>query len=495
MQGNQKTLESFDEKHRTESEGYRAEAISIDAAQSMEEVTYDGLIEKVVDDDNIDTALRRVVGNRGAPGVDGMTVHELESWLKTNREELKQRIRSDGYIPTPVRRKEIPKPNGGIRKLGIPTARDRLVQQMVYQVLEPIYDPTFSESSYGFRPGRSAQDAVMKVGDYYDQGYIWAVGLDLEKFFDTLNQRFLMNILRERIGDKVLIRLIKRFLRAGVVLPNGLTEATLEGSPQGGPLSPLLSNIYLDKFDKELESRGLRFCRYADDSLILVRTERAATRVCESATRFLEEDLHLKVNREKTEIGSPKYLKFLGFRLYSAKDGAGFAPHPTAIAKFRKNVRQITKRHRSVSLESMLKELGQYMRGWIGYFGLATGRNLIQSLDEWVRRRVRQFIIKQWKNGRTRYRETYKLCPPERIIPQTGTPDISWLMLCGQMARTKSYWKASKLRGANIGMSNKWLARQGMFFLSDDWEKVKERCFNRRVPNGMHGGVRGRTAK
>ena len=266
MQRSQKTMDSFLKRDRTESEGLEG-ATSIYVAQSVEGSTYDDLIPMVIDDDNIEEALRRVVGNGGAPGVDGMTVHELEPWIQTNKGELKSLIAEGRYIPTPVRRKEIPKPNGGVRKLGIPTAKDRLVQQMIAQVLTPIYDPTFSESSYGFRPRRSAQDAILKVKEYYDEGYTFGVGLDLEKFFDNLNQRYLMNILRERIKDKTLIQLIKRFLRAGVVLPDGIVEATEMGSPQGGPLSPLLSNIYLDGLDKELESRGLRFCRYADDSL------------------------------------------------------------------------------------------------------------------------------------------------------------------------------------------------------------------------------------
>ena len=493
MQGNQKTLESFAEKDRAEPEGYREEAVSIPVAQSVEEVTYGNLIDAVLEDDNIDRALKKVVGNRGSPGIDGMSVDELESWLETNRRNLKDAIRSGEYVPTPVRRKEIPKPNGGVRNLGIPTAKDRLVQQMIAQVLEPIYDPTFSESSYGFRPGRSAQDAVMKVGEYYEQGYSVAVGLDLEKFFDTLNQRYLMNILRERIKDKVLIQLIKRFLRAGAVMPDGITQATPKGSPQGGPLSPLLSNIYLDKFDKELESRSLHFCRYADDSLILVKSRRSAERVCQTVTRYLEGELLLKVNREKTEIGSPKELKFLGFKLSRRKDGVGFIPHQSSIAKFKKRVREMTKRNRSVSLGRMLAELGSYMKGWMGYFGMTTSGRLLEDLDGWVRRRVRQYIFKQWKRPYTRFTNLYNLCPPYMAILQTGEPSKDWERYCWNAAMMESYWKAAGSTTVERALSNSWLSERGMYFLSDDWKRTKERCFNRRVGAPTHGGVRGRT--
>ena len=262
-----------------------------------------------------------------------MSVYELGPWLKNNREEFKDMLQSGRYIPTPVRRKEIPKDNGGVRNLGIPTVRDRLVQQMIAQVLEPIYDPTFSESSFGFRPNRSAIDAVEQERRYYEEGYVMAVGIDLEKFFDTLQHDFLMNILRERIKDKTLILTIKRFIRAGVAMPDGIVKSSFEGAPQGGPLSPILSNIYLDKLDKELEARGLRFCRYADDSLIMVRSRRAAERVCETVTRFIEKDLKLKVNREKTEIDSPRNLKFLGFKLTRVKTGVGITIHRKSLVR------------------------------------------------------------------------------------------------------------------------------------------------------------------
>lgn len=319
MQRRQKTLESFIGGGGAEHRNTAGQASSMQSAQSEEGVTYDDLIDAVLDDENIGRALERVVANKGAPGADGMSVQELAVWLQSNIESLKSEIRDGKYIPTPVRRKEIPKPNGGVRNLGIPTAKDRLVQQMVAQVLEPIYEPTFSDHSYGFRPGRSAQDAILEAKEYYEEGFVIVVDLDLEKFFDNLNQRLLMNLLREKVRDRVVLRLVKRFLRAGVVMPDGLVQASMKGSPQGGPLSPLLSNIYLDRFDRLLESRGHRFCRYADDCVIFVRSERAGVRVRDSCTRYLEEELLLRVNREKTHVGSPADYPFLGFNIVDSR--------------------------------------------------------------------------------------------------------------------------------------------------------------------------------
>lgn len=417
MQREQKTMDSLDGGNRAEPEGNHAEAPSISSTQCGEEVTYDNLIDAVVDVGNIKDALRRVVGNRGAPGVDGMSVHELVEWLPANTEALINEIRDGKYIPTPVRRKEIPKPNGGVRNLGIPTVKDRLVQQMVAQVLEPIYDPTFSESSFGFRPGRSAQDAILQAKEFYDSGLTTVVDLDLEKFFDNLNQDFLMNILRVRIKDKTLITLIKRFLRAGVTLPDGLTQATTKGSPQGGPLSPLLSNIYLDRFDRELEKRGHHFCRYADDCVIYVKTPRAGERVCESVTKYLEKDLKLKVNREKTHVGSPTIYPFLGFVLTRKRVEAGIKPHPSKVKAFKKRVREITKRNRGRQFEAILDELNRYVRGWFNYYGLTTNARLLIVLDAWIRRRLRQYIIRQWKQKYTIVRNLKHLCPPARQCP------------------------------------------------------------------------------
>ncbi len=471
VQRSQKTIDSYLEENRTESEDTEG-ATSMHVAQSAEESTYDDLISRVIDDGNIEEALKRVVGNRGAPGVDGMTVQELESWVHTNKDELKTLIEEGRYLPVPVRRKEIPKPSGGVRKLGIPTARDRLVQQMVAQVLMPIYDPTFSESSYGFRPGRSAQDAVLKVKEYCEEGYTFGVGLDLEKFFDTLNQRHLMNILRERIRDRTLIQLIKRFLRAGVVLPNGITEATEAGSPQGGPLSPLLSNIYLDALDKELETRGLRFCRYADDSLILVKSPRAAERVCSTVTRFLEDELLLKVNKGKTEVGPVAGMRFLGFRLTRHKERTYIGPHPESVRKFRKKVRGITKRNRGIGLPRLIQELRTYIRGWIGYFGISDGKSLFEDLDGWMRRRLRQYVFKQWKGSRTRVKNLVRLSPAYKKANWANAVESTWMREIRRVSSNRSYWKASKYLIMNRILTVQWMREQGMVFLSDLWKNA-----------------------
>lgn len=466
----QKTLDSFPQKDRAEPEGYGAEAPNMCTTESVGGGPYHDLMKAVIDDDNIDMALKRVVGNRGAPGVDGMTVFELEPWLKNNREEFKDMLESGRYVPTPVRRKEIPKDNGGVRKLGIPTVRDRLVQQMVAQVLEPLYDPTFSDSSFGFRPNSSAIDAVMQERRYYEEGYVMAVGIDLEKFFDTLQHDFLMNILRERIKDKTLILLIKRFLRAGIAMPDGLVEPSLEGAPQGGPLSPLLSNIYLDKLDKELEARGLRFCRYADDSLIMVRSRRAAERVCESVTRFIEEELKLKVNREKTEIGSPRTLKFLGFKITRVKSGIGLTLHPKVLTKFKRRVRAITKRNRGISFEAMVAELNLYLRGWLGYFGAISSDNILQGLDEWIRRRLRQYVFKLWKKRYNRFRMLRTMCPAYLRCPD-GSVTLDWVRACWSTAMTNSYWKASGSYAMNQALSIGWFKGRGLYSLVDGWNE------------------------
>ena len=471
MQGKQKTLESFDAESRAVPEGTHPEALSMSDAQSEEAVANGDLIEAVLDDENIAKALGRVVANNGAPGVDGMTVDDLAIWLQEHTEDLKDEIRSGSYIPVPVRRKEIPKPNGGVRNLGIPTVKDRLVQQMIAQVLTPIYDPTFSESSFGFRPGRSAQDAVRQCKAFYDEGYHIVVDLDLEKFFDNLNHRLLMNILRERIKDQVLIRLIKRFLRAGVAMPNGLVEATPMGSPQGGPLSPLLSNIYLDRLDKELEKRGLRFCRYADDCVIFVRSPRAGSRVCDSVTRFLEEEMLLKVNRDKTHVGSPTELPFLGFVLTrKGKDGAGIAVHRDKVKRFKKNVRRITKRNRGISPMKMIAELSAYVRGWFGYFRLSTGWIVFEKLDKWIRRRVRQFIVKKWKRTGTIVDNLRRLCP-RVLLANVGFQGVprEWTHLCWVAATTEGWWQMSNSPAVQQGISNQMLEDMGLYSMLKHW--------------------------
>lgn len=493
MQRRQKTLDSYPAKDTTESEGYLG-AQSISDAEHAERVTYDDLIEFVLDDENIEKALKQVVGNKGAPGIDGMSVFELQEWLPANIDALKDSVRAGRYKPKPVRRVEIPKPDGGVRELGVPTAVDRLLQQAVMQVLTPIYEPLFSESSFGFRPGRSAHDAILTAKGYMEEGYVYAVDLDLSKFFDTLNQDMLMEFVREVVKDKTLALLIKRFIKAGAVMPDGLRVATDEGTPQGGPLSPLLANIYLDRFDKLMESRGLRFIRYADDIVVFVRTKRASERVMESCVNFLEgKRMKLKVNREKSSFGSPQNMKILGFKLFQRKGVVYISVHPKSIKRFKKRIIEITKRNRGRSFGQILTEMNTFLRGWIGYYGTVTSRNIFGLLDRWIRRRLRQYVFKQWKKPYTRFRNLRDMAPPDHRGPE-GSISTDWISQCWGVAKMPSYWRASRTPIMHTAMDSNWFEEQGLYSLNDGWETVQERCSNRRVPNGPHGGVRGRLA-
>lgn len=365
-----------------------------------------GLIEAMVAEKNPDAALRKVEANKGAPGVDGMSVEQLRPYLMKHWRELKQALLEGKYRPQPVRRVEIPKPDGGVRELGIPTVIDRFVQQMILQVLEPLYEPTFSSSSYGFRPGRGAKQALEAAREHVAAGYGWVVDMDLEKFFDRVNHDVLMGRLAKRIGDKRLLKLIRLYLQARVML-NGVVVERYEGTPQGGPLSPLLSNILLDELDKELERRGHRFCRYADDCNIYVKTERAGQRVMESVTKFLETKLRLKVNRAKSAVAKPQARKFLGLRIVGGAEAIiGIAPK--SMARFKARVRRITRRNRGVSLDQVLSDLKKFTDGWVGYFRIARTPSKYKGLDAWIRRRLRCYIWKQWKTPKTRARELLK---------------------------------------------------------------------------------------
>jgi RNA-directed DNA polymerase len=361
------------------------------------------LMEEVCGRENCKQALSRVKANKGSPGVDGMTVSDLPGYLKQHWPAIREQMLSGTYVPQPVKRVEIPKPDGGMRKLGIPTVLDRFIQQAVMQVLQRRWDRTFSEHSYGFRPGRSAHQAVMQAQQHIAAGYRWVVDLDLEKFFDRVNHDKLMAKIAERVGDKRLLKLIRAFLRAGV-MEGGLVSPVDEGTPQGGPLSPLLSNIVLDEFDRELERRGLRFARYADDCNIYVRSRRAGERVMESITRFVTKRLKLKVNQQKSAVARPWERKFLGFSFTS-----GMEPRrriaPKAVLRFKERVRELTSRTRGVSIEAMAEELSQYLRGWIGYFGRCETSTVLENLEEWVRHRLRSVIWKQWRRGTIRFRE------------------------------------------------------------------------------------------
>ena len=366
----------------------------------------EGLIEAMAWGKAPDVALRKVEANKGAPGVDGMSVKELRPYLRSNWSRLKRELLEGKYRPKPVRRVSIPKPDGGTRDLGVPTAVDRFIQQMILQVLEPLYDPTFSPSSYGFRLGRSAKDAVRAAREHVAGGNGWVVDIDLEKFFDRVNHDILMGRLSRRIGDKKLLKLIRLYLQAGVML-NGAVVERYEGTPQGGPLSPLLSNILLDELDKELERRGHKFCRYADDCNIYVKTERAGQRVMESVTKFLETRLRLRVNREKSAVGRPSSRKFLGLRiLRGAKAMIGVAPK--SVDRLKRRVRDLTRRNRGVSFEKVLEDLKKLTDGWVGYFCAAQTPILFRKLDSWIRRRLRCYVYKQWKTPKNRAKQMIK---------------------------------------------------------------------------------------
>jgi RNA-directed DNA polymerase len=361
------------------------------------------LMERVCERENLKRALARVKRNKGAPGADRMTVAELPGHLKVHWPVIRERLLAGQYQPQPVRRVEIDKPGGeGKRKLGIPCVLDRFIQQALLQVLEPIYEPTFSEFSYGFRPQRSAHQAVALAQTYIAEGNRWVVDLDLEKFFDRVNHDILMGRVAKKVSDRRVLALIRRYLQAGV-LEHGLVEATEEGTPQGGPLSPLLSNILLTDLDRELEKRGHRFVRYADDSNIYVRSERAGQRVKTSITRFLHSRLKLKVNEAKSAVAQPWQRKFLGFSFTA--DDARRVIAPQALSRFKQRVRALTSRTEGKAIGESIQRLAPYVKGWSGYFGFCEIKRTLRDLDRWVRRRLRSIVWKQWKRGRRRYAE------------------------------------------------------------------------------------------
>ena len=370
--------------------------------------TSERLMEEICEPENMRKALKRVQGNKGAPGIDGITVEELPGYLRRNWPKHREELLEGTYKPKPARRKEIPKPDGGKRNLSIPCVMDRLIQQAVLQVLQGRWDPTFSEHSYGFRPGRSQHQAVARAQEYIAAGNRIVVDLDLEKFFDRVNHDILMGRIAKREKDKRVLKLIRAFLNAGVVMEDGVVIPTEEGTPQGGPLSPLLSNLMLDDLDRELERRDHCFVRYADDCNIYVRTERAGQRVMEGVTDFIGKKLKLKVNREKSAVAAPWKRKFLGFSFTSEK-----APRrriaPKAQKRFKERVREITQRHKGISMAKRISELSQFMRGWMAYFGHCQTPSVLTELDAWIRRRLRCAKWKQWKTCKSRYKGLRKL--------------------------------------------------------------------------------------
>lgn len=450
---------SCPQRDSAEHEGYVG-AQSVGGQEGKEQGGAD-LLERILNRENLNRAYKRVRVNKGAPGIDGMTVEQALPWLREHREELLESIRQGKYKPQPVRRKEIPKPDGGVRKLGIPTVVDRIIQQAIAQQLTPIYEPLFSELSYGYRPGRSAQMAIGKVKEYAEQGYTQAVLVDLSKYFDTLNHELLMNLLRKNIRDKRVIELIKRYLKAGV-MENGIRVKTEEGSPQGGPLSPLLANIYLNEYDQEMARRGVPVIRYADDIVVLAKSKRAAQRLLETTQRYLEGKLKLRMNVEKSRVVSVfaiRNFKFLGFALGKGKDGIYIRAHAKSLKKAKAKLKRLTSRSQGRNVRAVMRNVKVYIRGWLGCFGIASMKNTMQEWDGWLRRRFRCYIWKQWKRPRTRVVNLEKLGMPQWQAYRNGNS-------------RKGYWAVAGSGILTHTITNKRLAAAGYFEILNYYESL-----------------------
>ena len=358
------------------------------------------IITKILDRDNLNLAFKNVKANKGASGIDDLSIEETAQFIKEHKNQIVWQLYNRKYQPQPVRRVEIPKPNGGVRKLGIPTVLDRVIQQAMVQVLSPMFEPYFSEYSYGFRPNRCCQMAIIKALEYFNDGYEWIVDIDLEKFFDNVPHDRLLRMVSDVVKDGNVVSLVNKFLKAGVMI-QGNYEDTIVGTPQGGPLSPLLSNIMLNKLDKELEARGLHFTRYADDTIILVKSEKAANRVMESITHFIEKKLGLKVNMTKTKICKPNDLKYLGFGFHKGKKWDSI-PHIDSKMKFQRKLKSLTKRSESISLDTRFERLNWLIRGWVNYFRISKMKIFLKEVDKHLRTRIRMIIWKMWKLSKTR---------------------------------------------------------------------------------------------
>lgn len=417
------------------------------------------LLDEILSKENLNKAYLQVYRNKGASGIDGVTVDELKQYLKENKEEILTKIRQRKYKPQPVRRVKIPKENGKMRNLGIPTVVDRVIQQAIVQVLSPIYEKQFSESSYGFRPKRSCEMAIIRSLEVMNDGYDWIVDLDLEKFFDTVNQDKLIGLIMKTVKDGDVVSLIRKFLVSGV-MENGHYEPTKVGTPQGGNLSPLLSNIMLNELDKEIEARGLKFVRYADDCMIFVKSEKAANRVLISITKYIEKKLGLKVNAEKSKVSKPTGIKFLGYGFWVAKGGKYKPkPHLKSIQKLKRKLKQLTERRISINLDTRLQRINYAVRGWVNYFRIANMKKVLAKIDERLRTRIRVIIWKQWKKIKTRCDALVKL----------GMP----IELAFNCANTrKGYQQICKTRYIQFAINNDRLKKRGLLSLTDLYLKV-----------------------
>lgn len=408
----------------------------------------DQLMEEILDRENLKKALRKVQSNKGCAGVDGVKVDDLKDYLWLIWPEIKEQLLTGKYKPSPVKRVEIPKPNGGVRKLGIPTVLDRFIQQAVAQVMQKGYDPTFSERSYGFRPKRSAKEAILESRRIQIEGYTYVVDLDLEKFFDRVNHDRLMGKLAKDIKDKRVLKLIRAFLNAGI-MEKGVKTASTEGTPQGGPISPLLSNIVLDELDKELEKRGHRFVRYADDCNIYVKSLRAGQRVMESITKFIEKRLKLKVNEKKSSVTRPTKAKFLGYSFYASKTGVKIIVAPQSIKRLKDRVRELTKRMRGRSAQEVIGSLRKYLQGWLVYFELNEIRDTLKRLEGWIRRRIRCYIWKQWKTAKNRREQLEKHGVSKAFAATTA-------------ASGKGAWRISSSQAMSYAITNRKIHAMGL---------------------------------
>jgi group II intron reverse transcriptase/maturase len=461
VKGSQLPTEGSMQKDSAEHERYAgvhdpvriAETDSTNTNESKE-----GLLEKIVNLNNLNEAFKRVKANKGSHGIDGMKVDELLQYLKENGETLRQSILDGTYRPSPVRRVEIPKENGKKRNLGIPTVVDRVIQQAIAQMLTPIYEKQFSENSFGFRPKRSAHDAISRSQSNIDEGYKYVVDMDLEKYFDTVNQSKLVEILSRTIKDGRVISLIHKYLRAGVIIKHRFEDTEI-GVPQGGNLSPILSNIMLNELDKELENRGHRFVRYADDLLIFCKSRKSAERALTNILPFIEKKLFLKVNREKTVVDEARKVKFLGFSFYSQKGQTRVRIHPKSTMKMKNKVRELTSRSNGIGNEDRALKLRRYITGWINYFKIADIKRLLQTTDEWMRRRIRMIYWKQWKRVRTKF----------KMLQSLGIQkQKAW-----EYANTrKSYWRTSHSPILTKSLGNNTIKGFGFTFFSDYYRQV-----------------------